>query len=164
MLDTSNGGTFLSKSNEEDYKLIKIITSNTYQCPVSRVIPTPSQKKPVGVHEVTETTPLASQRAQLNQMMKNMITSIVMPATELVKVVTDTSVVACVYCEGAHLFEDCSANPVSVNYVEVENNMKDQPLQDMRLQLNNCQLRIVHKRRQLSSVRDWVQKKKMKKH
>jgi hypothetical protein len=25
--------------------------------------------------------------------------------------------VACVYCGGAHLFEDCSANPVSANYV-----------------------------------------------
>ncbi|MCI28327.1 hypothetical protein A2U01_0049527, partial [Trifolium medium] len=32
-------------------------------------------------------------------------------------VVTDSAEVACVYCGGGHLFEDCPGNPVSVNYV-----------------------------------------------
>ncbi|KAI5427498.1 hypothetical protein KIW84_032778 [Lathyrus oleraceus] len=41
----------------------------------------------------------------------------VVPAAEHVKLVTDASKVACVYCGGAYLFEDCSANPVLVNYV-----------------------------------------------
>ncbi|KAI5413879.1 hypothetical protein KIW84_058135 [Lathyrus oleraceus] len=79
--------------------------------------PTPSQKKPARVHEVTETTIFAAQIAQLNQMMKNVMNSHVMPIDEPVKVVNDTSEVACFYCGGARLFEDCFANPVSVNYV-----------------------------------------------
>lgn len=45
-------------------------------------------------------------------MMKNMMTSHVMPATEPAMVVADTSEVVCVYYGGAHLFEDCSANLV----------------------------------------------------
>lgn len=69
------------------------------------------------MHEVTETTILVAQIAQIHQMMKNMMTSHVVPAAEHVKLVTDASEVACVYCGGAHLFEDCSANPVLVNYV-----------------------------------------------
>lgn len=66
MLDASSGGTLLSKSYEEGYKLIDSITANTYNWSVSRVVPTPSQKEPVGVHEVTKTTALAAQIAQLN--------------------------------------------------------------------------------------------------
>ncbi|KAI5384334.1 hypothetical protein KIW84_071373 [Lathyrus oleraceus] len=106
MLDASSDGALLSQSYEEGYKLIERITTNTYQWMVSRVAPTPSQKKPDGVHVVIETTTLAAQMAQINQMMMNMMTSPVMAATELVKVVTDTSKVACVYCGGSHLFED----------------------------------------------------------
>ncbi|XP_050915692.1 uncharacterized protein LOC127130771 [Lathyrus oleraceus] len=117
MLDASSGGALLSKSYEEGYKSIKSITTNTYQWPVSRDIPTLSQKKPNGVHEVAETTALASQIAQLNQMMKNMMTSSVMQVAEPVKVMTDTSEVVCVYCIGSHLFEDNYDNPVSINYV-----------------------------------------------
>ncbi|KAI5427241.1 hypothetical protein KIW84_032592 [Lathyrus oleraceus] len=65
MLDASSGGALLSDSYEEGYKLIKSITDNTYQWPVSRVVPTPNQKKPTGVHEVTETVVLTAQIAQL---------------------------------------------------------------------------------------------------
>lgn len=37
--------------------------------------------------------------------------------TEHVNIVIDAPEVACVYCGGALLSEECSANPVSVNYV-----------------------------------------------
>ncbi|KAI5391193.1 hypothetical protein KIW84_076159 [Lathyrus oleraceus] len=63
ILDASSGATLLSKYYEEVYKLIENITANTYQWPVSRFVPTPSQKKPVGVYEVTETTTLTAQIA-----------------------------------------------------------------------------------------------------
>ncbi|KAI5391391.1 hypothetical protein KIW84_076264 [Lathyrus oleraceus] len=112
-----SGGALLSKSYEKVYKLIESITANTYQWPISRVVPSLSQKKTPGVNEITETTAYAAQIAQLNQMMKNMMTSPSMPSIEPVKAVTDTSEVACVYYGGAHLFEDCSSNPVSFNYV-----------------------------------------------
>lgn len=59
---------------------------------------------------------MAAQVAQIHQMMKTMMIPEAIKV-ELVKVVTDTSVVACVYCGGSRLFEECPANPVSVNYV-----------------------------------------------
>lgn len=54
MLDASNGGALLSKSYEEGYKLIERITANTYQWPVTRANTGAIQKRPAGVHEVTE--------------------------------------------------------------------------------------------------------------
>lgn len=69
------------------------------------------------MHEVAETIILADQIAQIHQMMKNMMTSLVVPLDEPVKDVTYASKVACVYNGGAHIFEDCSANPISVKYV-----------------------------------------------
>lgn len=45
------------------------------------------------------------------------MTSPGIPAAEPVKVVIYASEVVCVYCGGAHLFEDCYANLVSINYV-----------------------------------------------
>lgn len=50
-------------------------------------------------------------------MMKNMPTSSNVPVIEPIKVLTDGTEVACTYCEGAHLFEECSANHVFVNYM-----------------------------------------------
>ncbi|KAI5419141.1 hypothetical protein KIW84_043362 [Lathyrus oleraceus] len=93
MLDASSGGTLLSESYEGGYRLIKSITSNKYQCPVTRETSNSTQKRHASVYEVIETTTLAAQ------------------------VVTGASEVACVYCGGAHLFEECSANPVSVSYI-----------------------------------------------
>lgn len=60
MLDASGGGALLSNSYEDGYKLIENITANTYECPVTRVVIVSTQKKPSGVHEVSETTTLAA--------------------------------------------------------------------------------------------------------
>lgn len=95
MLNASSGVALLSKSYEEGYKLIESIISNTCQWSISRDDVTPSQKKPAGVHKVTETTTLTAQIVQINQTMKNMMTSPVIPIAELDKVVTDTLEVAC---------------------------------------------------------------------
>ncbi|KAI5400569.1 hypothetical protein KIW84_065451 [Lathyrus oleraceus] len=92
--------------------------TNTYQWPVTRLGFVSTQKKPIGAREVTKTTSLATQVSQINQMVKNMFMSPDVLVVEPFKVVTDTSEVACVYCEGDYLFEDCSTNLVSMNYVE----------------------------------------------
>ncbi|KAI5446822.1 hypothetical protein KIW84_014600 [Lathyrus oleraceus] len=113
MLDVSSGGALLSKSYEDGYKLIESIISNTYQWLVTKATTKSNQKRPTGVHEVIETITLATQVAQIHQMMKNMMTSKV-TKFEPVKVVTDASEVACVCCGDAHLFEECSTNPVYV--------------------------------------------------
>lgn len=97
--------------------MIESITTNTYQWPVTRVFVVSTQKKPVGVHEIATTMTLNAQVAQIHQMMKNMMTSPEVPASEPTKVVTDTLEVSCVYYGGDHLFEDFSANPISMNYV-----------------------------------------------
>ncbi|XP_058753187.1 uncharacterized protein LOC131626388 [Vicia villosa] len=60
-LDASSGGAILSKSYEEGYRLIESITTNSYQWPVTRANASATQKRPVEVHEVTETTTLATQ-------------------------------------------------------------------------------------------------------
>ncbi|MCI79197.1 hypothetical protein A2U01_0100468, partial [Trifolium medium] len=70
-------------------------------------------KKTAGVHEVSETTALASQVAQLSNMIKTFMTTPVKTTAEPEPV----KVVTFVYCGGGHLFEDCPGNPVSVNYV-----------------------------------------------
>lgn len=75
------------------------------------------QKKPASVHEVTDTTSLDAQVAQIHQIMKNMITSSNTPVVEPIKVVIDVNYVACVYCMGALLFEYWLVNHVFVNYV-----------------------------------------------
>lgn len=98
------------------YKLIESITTNTYQSPVTRVSIVSTQKKPIGVNKVTKTTTFSTKVAQIHQMIKNMLTSPEVPSSGPVKVVTDLSEVAYLYCGGVHLFEYCSANPVSVNY------------------------------------------------
>ncbi|MCI33864.1 hypothetical protein A2U01_0055082, partial [Trifolium medium] len=70
-------------------------------------------KKTAGIHEVSETTAFATQIAQIHNMMKTLMTPPVLLATEAepVKVVTDATEVACVYCGGGHLFADCPGNP-----------------------------------------------------
>lgn len=103
MLDASIGGAFLCKSYEECYKLIDSITANTYQWHVTRATINSTQKKFVGVHEVTETTTLAAQLAQIHKMMKNLMTPEV-TMLEPANMVSDVSTVACVYCGGAHIF------------------------------------------------------------
>lgn len=99
MFDASSGGSMLSKSYENGYKLDENITTNTYQWPVTRVVVS-TQKKLTSVHKVTETTTLALQVSQIHQMMKNMLTSPDVPTTKPVKVATNTSTVACLYCRG----------------------------------------------------------------
>ncbi|MCI44634.1 hypothetical protein A2U01_0065873, partial [Trifolium medium] len=109
--DASSGGTLLSKSYNEGFELIESITANTYQWPTARANSAPA-KKPAGIHEVSESTALSTQIAQLSNMMKTFMTTPV-KAPEPVKVVTNSAEVACVYCGGGHLFEDCPGNPVS---------------------------------------------------
>ena len=117
----------MSKSYEEGYRFIESITTNTYQWPVARTNASATQKnRTAEVHEVTETTTLTSQVAQIHQMMKNMMTPEV-PKPDPVKVVIDASAVSCVYCEGAHLFEKCPVNLVSVNYVGNTYNKNNNP-------------------------------------
>ncbi|KAK2450136.1 hypothetical protein QL285_009271 [Trifolium repens] len=120
MLDASSGGALLSKSYTEGFDLIESITANTYQWPTIRANPASNtSKKPVGVHEVCETTTLAAQIALIHNMMKTLLTSPALPTVtaEPVNVVSDSAEVACVYCGGAHLYEEYPANPVSTNYV-----------------------------------------------
>ncbi|MCI87502.1 hypothetical protein A2U01_0108786, partial [Trifolium medium] len=71
------------------------ITANTYQWPTARANPAPA-KKPTGIHEVSETTTIAAQIAQIHNMMKTLMTPAVLPATEAepIKVVTDAAEVA----------------------------------------------------------------------
>jgi hypothetical protein len=70
MLDASSGGALLSKSYTEGFDLIESITTNTYQWPTIRANPASNtSKKPAGVHEVSETTALAAQIAQIHNMM-----------------------------------------------------------------------------------------------
>lgn len=60
---------------------------------------------------------LISQVDQTHQTMKNIMTSLDVRENKPVKVVTSASEVGYVYCARAHLFEECSENPASVNYV-----------------------------------------------
>ncbi|MCI28269.1 hypothetical protein A2U01_0049469, partial [Trifolium medium] len=106
------------KSYTEGFALIESITANTYQWPTGRLNSGPDKKR-AGVLELSESTAISAQIAQLSNMMKHFMATPAKTedAPEPVQVVADSSVVACVYCGGAHLFEDCSANPVSANYV-----------------------------------------------
>ncbi|XP_058725922.1 uncharacterized protein LOC131597232 [Vicia villosa] len=125
MLDASSGGALLSKSYEEGYRLIESITTNTYQWPTARANVSTTQRRPAGVHEVTETTLLVAQVVQIHKMMKSLMTPDT-PKPDPVKVVTDALEVSCVYCGGVHLFEECTVNPVSANYVG-NNNIYNNP-------------------------------------
>ncbi|KAI5388972.1 hypothetical protein KIW84_074578 [Lathyrus oleraceus] len=87
----------MSKSYKEGYKVIESITANTYQWHVTWESANSIQKRPIGVHEVTETTIIAAHMAQIHKIMKNPMT-LEVTKTEPVKVVTDTSTVARVYC------------------------------------------------------------------
>ncbi|KAI5408361.1 hypothetical protein KIW84_054258 [Lathyrus oleraceus] len=116
MLDASCGGALLCKSYEDNYRLIDSITSNTYKWRVTKAIANSTQKRPDGVRQVINTITLTAQMAQIHQMIKNMMTLEVIKL-KLVKVVIDASKAARVYSEGARLFEECSPNPISVNYV-----------------------------------------------
>ncbi|MCI39763.1 hypothetical protein A2U01_0060995, partial [Trifolium medium] len=113
-----SGGAILSKSYTEGFALIESIIANTYQWPTVRANLVPA-KKTASIHEVSETTALAAQVAQIHNMMKTLMLPPALPevALEPVKVVADSAEVACVYCGGTHLFDDCPGNPVSVNYV-----------------------------------------------
>lgn len=55
--------------------------------------------------------------AQIQQMMKNMMTTYDTTASEPIKVLTNANVVACIYCGEALLFEECLTNPFSIIYV-----------------------------------------------
>ncbi|MCI09221.1 hypothetical protein A2U01_0030304, partial [Trifolium medium] len=118
MLDASSGGDLISKSYTEGFAFIESITANTYQWPTARANHAPA-KKTAGIHEVSKITALATQIAQIHNMMKTLMTPLVLPTVqaEPVKVVTDDAEVAFVYCDDGHLFADCPGNPVSVNYV-----------------------------------------------
>ncbi|MCI77017.1 hypothetical protein A2U01_0098287, partial [Trifolium medium] len=70
-----------SKSYNEGFDLIESITANTYQWPTTRANPGPA-KKTAGVHEVSETTALAAQIAQLSKMMKTFMTTPIKPTAE----------------------------------------------------------------------------------
>ncbi|MCI74539.1 hypothetical protein A2U01_0095803, partial [Trifolium medium] len=76
-----SGGALLSKSYTEGFALIESITTNTYQWPTARANPALA-KKPAGIHEVSETTALAAQSAQIHNMMKTLMTPPVLPATK----------------------------------------------------------------------------------
>ncbi|MCI85401.1 hypothetical protein A2U01_0106680, partial [Trifolium medium] len=71
--------------------------------PTVRATPAPG-KKTAGINEVSETTALAAQVAQIHNMMKTLMLPPALPeaASEPVKVVADSAEVACVYCGGAH--------------------------------------------------------------
>lgn len=66
-----------------------------------------------------------AQVAQIHQVMKNMKTCSKVSDVEPIKVVTDANEASCVYYMGTHLFEECSANYVSFNYVD--NNKYNNP-------------------------------------
>ena len=66
ILDASPDGAFSSKSYEEWYKLIGSINSNIYQWPITQETNMVVQNKPVDIHEVTKTTYLATQVAQIH--------------------------------------------------------------------------------------------------
>lgn len=85
--------------------------------PITRATISIVKRKLIGVNEVTKTTTLIAQVAQIHTKMKNMLTPSDALVVDLVKVVTTGVEVAYVYCGGAHLFEECSANPISMNYV-----------------------------------------------
>lgn len=72
-------------------------------------------KKPIGVHEVTKTTALATQVPQIHQITKNMITSFDAPTVEPIKVAIDVNGYMCLLWEGVHLFEEFSTNEFFVN-------------------------------------------------
>ncbi|KAI5420976.1 hypothetical protein KIW84_044719 [Lathyrus oleraceus] len=120
MLDDLSGEALLSKSSEDGYKLIESITANIYQWAVTMATSNLTQKRTTGFHEVTKMISLITHVAQIHQMIKNMMT-LEVTKPEPVKVVTNTSEVACVYYGGAHKFEEYSTNPVSFNYVERTN-------------------------------------------
>lgn len=67
---------------------------------------------------MTETTFLVVHVAQIHQMMKSMMTPCDTPIFEPTNVLIDVGEVACVYCRGAHLFEEYSVNLVSISYME----------------------------------------------
>ncbi|MCI68125.1 hypothetical protein A2U01_0089384, partial [Trifolium medium] len=81
------------------FALIESITANTYQWPTVRATSAPA-KKTIGIHEVSETTAIATQVAQIHNMMKILMLPPSLPevASEPVKVVADSAEVACVYC------------------------------------------------------------------
>lgn len=57
-------------------------------------------KKPIVVHEVTETTVLDAHVTQIHQIRKNTMINSDTPAVKPVKVVTNVNVVSCVYRGG----------------------------------------------------------------
>ncbi|KAI5400610.1 hypothetical protein KIW84_065480 [Lathyrus oleraceus] len=90
ILDALSGGSLLSKSYEDGYKLIESITVNTYQWHVTRETANSTQKRHAGVYEVTKTITLSAQVTQNHQMMKNIMT-LQVTKPKPVKVVNDAS-------------------------------------------------------------------------
>lgn len=102
--------------------MIESITTNPYQWSVTRVTTIAFPKNSTRVYEFTKTTTLydffgTTIVAQIQQMIKSMMTTYDTAASEPIKVVTNANVVACIYCGEALLFEECSTNPFSINYV-----------------------------------------------
>lgn len=100
----------LSKSYEEGYRLIEIITASTYQWPITRANACTTESRHTGVYEVIENISLPALVAEIHQIMKNLITP---KATKSEPV----KVVAYVYCGRAYMFEKCIVNHVCANYV-----------------------------------------------
>lgn len=122
MLDVSTGEVLLSKSYTYGFELMKSITSNTYQWPTTRVAPAIANKKPIGMHEFSESTVFAAQVAQIHNIMKALMTPLDVPVVKPVNVVKDTTKVICTYYGGANLFDNHSSNPMFVNFLGNNNN------------------------------------------
>ncbi|WJX63440.1 hypothetical protein P8452_48327 [Trifolium repens] len=115
-LDTSAGGAILAKSYKEAFNLIERITTNTYQWHGTRSI---APNKVVTAQEVNVNAALVAQVAKLTHMLGTICTS---PSNSTIKpthVVSDPSpFISCVYCGGAHLYEECPSNPISMNHMQ----------------------------------------------
>ncbi|KAH9780492.1 hypothetical protein KPL71_008099 [Citrus sinensis] len=106
MVDASANGALLSKSYNEAYEILEIITNNNYQWPSTRQA---AARGTAGVHNVDALTTLSAQVTLLTKMVKAMTTA---PAT-----VNQISDMSHVYCGEGHLFDNCPGNPASVNYM-----------------------------------------------
>ncbi|PNX71196.1 hypothetical protein L195_g027067 [Trifolium pratense] len=92
MLDASSGGALLSKSYTEGFAHIESVIANIYQWPTTRTTPAPaSSKKPTSMHEVSKTIVIVVEVAQIHNMMKTLLTPLIVSVAEPVNVVADTT-------------------------------------------------------------------------
>ena len=106
MVDASANGVLLSKSYNEDYKILERIANNNYQWPSTREVAVR------GTTEVNNIDALTALSAQVTS-----LTNIVKAITNAPATVNQVAEVSYVYCGEGHLFNNCPGNPVSVNYV-----------------------------------------------